>query len=97
MSNTNIKIAYKEYLNWYENLGINREYIREVKITNITRFTDRLIEDDELWLMFGDGCTVDLTLLERQNIFKEKYPHMLDILSHRHYDDHSIPKRKLIK
>jgi len=47
--------------------------------------------------MFGDECTIQLTVIERQDIFKEKYPHMLDILSHRHYDDYSIPSRKLIK
>lgn len=97
MSNKHIKIAYKEYLNWFNNLGINREYFSEKKITSLSKFSEQLINDDELWLMFGDGCTTQLTLIERQEIFKDKFPNMLDILNHRHYDDFSIPTRKLIK
>jgi len=92
-----IRDAYNEYLKWFDNLGINREYIRETKIKNLSCFAQKLIDDDELYLMFGDECTIQLTVIERQDIFKEKYPHMLDILSHRHYDDYSIPSRKLIK
>jgi hypothetical protein len=92
-----IRDAYNEYLKWFDNLGINREYIREIKIKNLSSFAQKLIDDDELWLMFGDECTIQLTVIERQDIFKEKYPNSLDILSHRHYDDYLIPSRKLIK
>lgn len=97
MLKVQLKIAYKEYLKWYENLGINREYFSEKKITSVSKFAERLIEDDELWLMFGENCTTQLTLIERQEIFKDKYPNMLDIPNHRYYDDFSIPTRKLIK
>lgn len=92
-----IKNAYKQYLNWFENLGINKEYFSEKKITSVSKFAERLIEDDELWLMFGEDCAIQLTLIERQEIFKERYPNMFDIPNHRHYDDFSIPTRKLIK
>ena len=92
-----VKEAYRDYINWYDNLGINKEYLREIKIKNLTEFAQKLIDDYELWYMFGVNCTLPLTLLERQDIFKQRYPLSLDILSHKHYDDFLIPIVKLIK
>lgn len=92
-----IKTAYKEYLNWYENLGIDREYFRDKKITSVEKFAHELITDDELFIMFGEDCTENLTLLERQEIFKNLYPRKMDIRNHRYYDDHLIPTRRLCK
>lgn len=92
-----VKESYQEYIKWYDNLGINREYLREVKIKSLTEFAQRIINDYELWYMFGEDCTVPLSLLERQEIFKERHPSSWDILSHKHYDDFLIPTVKLIK
>ena len=41
-----IRDAYNEYLKWFDNLGINREYIRETKIKNLSSFAQKLIDDD---------------------------------------------------
>jgi len=95
--NNNIKEAYQEYVKWYDNLGINKEYLRESKITSLNQFAQKMIDDYELWYMFGEKCTIPLSLNERQEIFKERFPNMLDVESHRHYDYHLIPDRKLIK
>lgn len=97
MIHRNVKDAYSEYLNWYNNLGINKEYFGEVKIPNASAFGEKLITDDELWMMFGKDATIDLTLSERQKIFKQQYPTKVDIQKHRYYDDFLIPTRKLIK
>lgn len=97
MIHNNIKESYSEYLNWYNNLGINKEYFGEKKIKNITQFSEKLITDDELWMMFGKNTTVDLTLLERQKLFQEKHPTKIVIQKDSYYDNFSIPTRKLIK
>jgi hypothetical protein len=97
MVHEKITEAYNEYIKWFDNLGINKEFLREVKITSVQKFADKLVDDDELWYMFGEECTIPLTLMERQYLFKKSNPDRLDILSHRYYDDHLVPNRKLLK
>jgi hypothetical protein len=97
MIHKNLKESYSEYLNWYNNLGINKEYFGENKIQNVKAFGEKLITDDELWMMFGEDATIVLTLSERQKIFKQQNPTKIDIEKHRYYDDFLIPTRKLIK
>ncbi len=97
MMHKSLREAYQEYVEWYNNLGINKEYFGEVKIPNITSFGEKLITDDELWMMFGKDATIELTLVERQKIFKQTYPTKTDFQKHRYYDDLLIPTRKLIK
>lgn len=65
MIHKNIRDAYREYVKWFDNLGINKEFFREEKIKDINKFADKLVDDDELWLMFGEECTINLTLFER--------------------------------
>ena len=97
MIHKNLKESYSEYLNWYNNLGINKEYFGENKIQNVKAFGEKLITDDELWMMFGEDATIVLTLSERQKIFKQQNPTKIDIEKHTYYDDFLIPTRKLIK